>query len=163
MKKQILIIGAILCGSLSMHATDVQSLVLQAKGGSESTCALSNVRKITFSGSILSVVKKDATQSDYTISNVQKLLFGLRSETATLVKNEESSSSLKAYPNPAKEILNVDGISKVDNLHLYNLTGSELSVSHSLVNNGLQISTGNLPQGVYLLQVNNQVIKFQKR
>ena len=103
--------------------------------------------------------KKDATQSDYTISNVQKLLFGLR----TSAINEVSTGSLKAYPNPAKEILNLDGISKMDNLRLYNLTGSELSVSYSLVNKGLQISTGNLPQGIYLLQVNSQTIKFQKR
>ena len=161
MKKQILIAGVLLCGSLCMHATDVQSLVVQTKGGSESVQALGGVRKITFSGSTMSVVKKDDTQSDYyTISNVQKLLFGLRS---TSVINEVSTSSLKAYPNPAKEVLNVDGISKVNNLHLYNLTGSELSVPYSLVNNGLQISTDNLPQGLYLLQVNNQVIKFQKR
>ncbi|MDR3704704.1 MAG: T9SS type A sorting domain-containing protein [Paludibacteraceae bacterium] len=159
MKKQILIAVVLLCGSLCMQATDVQSLVVQAKGGSESTCVLSGVRKITFSGSTMSVVKKDATQSDYTISNVQKLLFGLR----TSAINEVSTGSLKAYPNPAKEVLNVDGISKVDNLHLYNLTGSELSVSYGLVNNGLQISTGDLSQGLYLLQVNNQTIKFQKR
>ncbi|MDR3704661.1 MAG: T9SS type A sorting domain-containing protein [Paludibacteraceae bacterium] len=159
MKKQILIAVVLLCGSLCMHATDVQSLVVQAKGGSESTCALSGVRKITFSGGTMSMVKKDATQSDYTISNVQKLLFGLR----TSAINEVTTSSLKAYPNPAKEVLNVDGISKVDNLCLYNLTGSELSVNYSLVNNGLQISTGSLPKGLYILKVNNQIIKFNKQ
>jgi hypothetical protein len=160
MKKQILLIGALLCATLSMHATDVESLVVQAKGGNESVQALSGVQRITFSGSTMSVVNKDATHTDYTISNVQKLQFGLRSTSAI---NEESTTSLKAYPNPAKEVLHVEGISKVENLHLYNLTGSELSVSYSKEDNGLQLSIGNLPQGIYLLQINNQTIKFQKR
>lgn len=160
MKKQILIAGAMLCASFCLQAADVQSIVVQVKGGRNTTYAISNVRKITFLGSTMSVTTTDASSENYTISEVQKLLF--QNVDITNV-NEVSTSNLKAYPNPAKNVLNVDGISKVDNLRLYNLTGSELSVSYGLVNNGLQISTGNLPQGIYLLQVNNQTIKFQKR
>lgn len=162
MKKQILIIGALLCGSLLLHATDVQSLVVQAKSGSESVTTLSDVQRITFSGTNMTVVKKDATQTDYTLSTVQKLLFGLRNVTAI----SESTSVLvnvKAYPNPTADILFVEGIAKVESVHLYSLAGREFAVSYTLLTNGLQLNVSALPQGFYLLQVNNQTIKIQKQ
>lgn len=161
MKKRRLVICAFLCGTMITRAASVQNLIVQAKGGTKSTYTLSSVRKITFSGTTMSVVKTDATETDFTISSVQKLLFSSSSTSA--IKKEASNAALKAYPNPAKSVFNIDGISKIDNISLYNLTGNELTVSYSLVNNGMQINTANLAQGLYLLRVNNQTIKFQKR
>ena len=160
MKKRLILTSILFCGALFAQAADVQSLVVQPKTGSETVNVLSSVQRITFSGTSFTVVKKDATQSNYTISNVQKLLFALRSATKV---EETSKSVLKAYPNPTTEILFVEGISKVESLRLFNLTGLELSVSHTQLIDGLQLNTRALPQGFYLLQVNNQTIKFQKR
>lgn len=160
MKKRQILTGTLLCAALFAQAADVQSLVVQPKTGSEAITALSNVQRITFSGTSFTVVKKDATQSNYTISNVQKLLFALRSAT----KIEETSMSiLKAYPNPTTDILFVEGIDKVESLRLFNLTGIELSVSYVQLVNGMQLNVSSLPQGFYLLKVNNQTIKFQKQ
>ncbi|MDR3705823.1 MAG: T9SS type A sorting domain-containing protein [Paludibacteraceae bacterium] len=160
MKKRRLIICVLLCGTMITWAASVQNLTVQAKGGTKSTYALSSVRKITFTGTTMSVVKTDATETDFTINSVQKLLF---SSSSTSAIKEASNTALKAYPNPAKGIFNIDGISKIDNISLYNLAGNELIVSYSLVNNGVQINTANLAQGLYLLRINNQTIKFQKQ
>jgi hypothetical protein len=51
----------------------------------------------------------------------------------------------------------------VENIHLYNLTGTELVVSYTLLADGLQINVSGFPQGLYLLEVNNQIVKIQKR
>ena len=162
MKKRQILIGTLLCGALFAQAADVQSLVVQPKSGSEAVIALSGVQRITFSGTSMTVVKKDATQSNYAISDVQKMLFALRISTTT--KQEEiSKCNLKAYPNPTNDILFVEGISKVESLRLYNLAGIELSVSHTQLTDGLQLNVSALPQGLYLLQVNDQTIKFQKQ
>lgn len=161
MKKLKLLIGALLSSTLLSIAADVQSLVVQPKSGSESVTALSNVQRITFSGTSMTVIKKDATQNSYAISNVQKLLFGLRNATTDLAKVE--TPNVKAYPNPTSDILFVEGVSKVESLRLFNLAGIELSVSTTLLSERLQLNISGLPQGFYLLQINNQTIKIQKQ
>jgi hypothetical protein len=161
MRKSLLIICILLSTSIYIQATEVQSLVVQSKTSSESVNILSGVRKIIFSGGTMSVVKKDATQRDYTLNNVQKLLFALRSTSTEI--SEVSVNNLTAYPNPSTNLLFVEGVSSEDNVHLYDLKGNELKIPRVLVNNILQINTSTLPQGLYLLQVNNQTIKFQKQ
>jgi hypothetical protein len=118
------------------------------------------VRKIIFSGGTMSVVKKDATHSDYTLNNVQKQLFALRSATDI---SEIPISSLITYPNPSTNLLFIEGVNNENNVHLYDLKGNELKISFVLINNILQVNTSTLPQGLYLLQVNNQRIKIQKQ
>jgi hypothetical protein len=160
MKKRILLIGALLCGTLLTQAATVQTLVVQPKSGSANSYTLSNVRKITFSDSTMSVVTTGSTGSTYAIIDVQKLLFGIQTATSVAGANV---TALKAYPNPAKDVLNVEGVSKVENIALYNIAGTELAVSYTYVNNGLQINTSGLAQGIYLLRVNNQTLKVQKQ
>ena len=162
MKKQILFVGALLCGSLLLHATDVQSLVVEAKGGTESAYALSGVQRITFSGSNLLVTKKDGTQSSFTTANVQKLLFGLRTVTA-IPEATSASSNLAVYPNPTADVLFIKGAVATSQARVYNLTGIAQSVPSTHLADGLQLNVSALPQGVYLIQLDGETIKFQKR
>jgi len=162
MKKRQLFIATLLSCSALIVASDVQDLVVQTKDGSKNEITLSAVRRITFSGTTMTVVKKDATQNDYEYSNVEKLFFALRSASTTDIASIEDPT-VKVYPNPTTDILFVEGIKSVENLRLYTLTGNQLTVSYTLLNNGLQLNVSALPQGFYLLQVNNQTIKIQKQ
>jgi hypothetical protein len=162
MKKQILCCALLSATLLLNAASSVQSLVVQAKGGSETAIALSTVQRITFSGSNLLVSKKDGTQSSFTTANVQKLLFGLRSATA-ISETSTVSNNLRVYPNPAVDVLFVKGVSSNKGLKVYNITGVAQAVPSTLIADGLQLNVGALPQGVYLIQVNNKTIKFQKQ
>jgi len=159
MKKQTLIANALFLGALSMQAATVENIIVQQKDGTKSSCTLSSVRKITFSGSSMSVIQTDATKTDYTISTVQNLQFG---NSTTAIK-EASTAGLKGYPNPAKDVFNVEGINKVESIALYNIAGNELPLSYRQETNGLQIKTTNLPKGLYLLRVNNQTLRIQKQ
>ncbi len=162
MKKQTLIIGALLCGSVLLHAADVQSLVVQPKVGSESVINLSSVQRITFSGSNMLVSKKDGTQSSFTTADVQKLLFGLRT-VSTNVETTLGSSSITVYPNPAVDVLFVKGLTSSTRVAVYNLAGLAQSVPITLLDDGLQLNVSALPQGLYLIQIDNTTYKFQKR
>jgi len=159
MRKQVLIASTLLCSTLITQAATLQNLIVQQKNGAQTTYTLSTVRKINFTGSTMSVVKTDATQADFTLSNVQNLQFG----SSTTAIKEASNAGLKGYPNPVKDAFNVAGISKVENIALYNISGNELPLSYSQKTNGIQINTASLPQGLYLLRVNNQTIKIQKQ
>lgn len=162
MKKQTLIIGALLCGSVLLHAADVQSLVVQPKVGSESAINLSSVQRITFSGSNMLISKKDGTQSSFTTADVQKLLFGLRT-VSTNVETTLGSSSITVYPNPAVDVLFVKGLTSSTTVAVYNLAGLAQSVPITFLNDGLQLNVSALPQGLYLIQIDNTTYKFQKR
>lgn len=162
MKKNLLILCILFSTSICIQSAEEQSLVVKSKTGSESVHTLNGVQRIVFSGTTISVVKKNTTQSDYTLGNVQKLLFALRSSTTTnIIKIHEND--LKVYPNPSTDILFVEGINFVENIHLYNLFGNEFSVPFVVVGNILQAKTSRLPQGLYLLQINNKIIKFKKQ
>lgn len=162
MKKQILIIGALLCGSLLLQATGVQSLVVQPKTGSQNTFALNDIQKITFSSGTMSLIKTDATQSDYTISEVQKLWFAMVNTTA-ISEVTSASSNLAVYPNPTADVLFIKGAAASSQAKVYNLSGIALSVPSTHLADGLQLNVSALPQGVYLIQIDGEIIKFQKR
>ncbi|MCH2043404.1 MAG: T9SS type A sorting domain-containing protein [Saprospiraceae bacterium] len=70
----------------------------------------------------------------------------------TSVNNIENapSSSIKLYPNPTEDILNIETEQIINQVLLYNLQGQEIPISW---NNNPTLSTGHLPQGAYILQV----------
>lgn len=73
------------------------------------------------------------------------------------------------YPNPANNAVTVGGLSKSDNVCLYDMTGRQVSQMWTVSNNATQtISVGNLVNGLYLLRVadangsTRSVVKFIK-
>ena len=162
MKKQILCCAFLSATLLLNAASSVQSLVVQTKNGSETAITLSTVQRITFSDGNLLVSKKDGTQSSFTTANVQNFLFGLRTVSA-ISETSSVSNELTVYPNPAVDVLFVKGLSSNKGLIVYNLIGVAQAVPSTLLADGLQLNVSALPQGVYLIQVNNKTIKFQKQ
>jgi uncharacterized repeat protein (TIGR01451 family) len=74
-------------------------------------------------------------------------------------------SKFKVYPNPTKDFIYINSASeKIERIAVYNLVGKEiLSNQNDLNLSTQQISLANLPLGVYLLQINNEVLKIIKR
>ncbi|MDR0831084.1 MAG: T9SS type A sorting domain-containing protein, partial [Prevotellaceae bacterium] len=101
---KLTLIGVLLSGFMLANAAEEPSLVVQAKTGGESVHALSGVRRITFAGGIMSVVQ-DASQSDYTLADTQKLLFAMRDNNTTGAPNAAADLDIAVYPNPATDEL----------------------------------------------------------
>ena len=84
---------------------------------------------------------------------------------AALVNLEDfTAASVKLYPNPASSVLNL----KSDNLAaseyaIYNVTGALVAQSKIDNANDIQINVEGLEEGLYLVKINNQYLKFIKR
>ena len=70
---------------------------------------------------------------------------------------EEQKVSVKVYPNPASNYLIID-IDYADNIKVFDLYGKQV-LSLSKVSNGVRVQTSNWENGLYLVQVNDQVFK----
>lgn len=78
---------------------------------------------------------------------------GIVKEDSTLLNISDSFiSSLKVYPNPAKDGWYVEGLPANSQLHLYDVTGRMLV--NTTTEGKYYISSTNLPAGSYILQVN---------
>ena len=75
-------------------------------------------------------------------------------------QEEEWKESMGMYPNPASEVLNVTGVSR---LEIIQLNGQLVAEYNGLNKNTLnQISIGHLPAGVYFVRLQGSDIKVEK-
>ncbi len=67
-----------------------------------------------------------------------------------------SSSSINIYPNPATEVLTIEGLTSSKKLlQLINISGEEY-ISRRIKTNSLTIDISRLPSGIYLLVIHDQ-------
>lgn len=71
---------------------------------------------------------------------------------------------INIYPNPATNLLTVEGITSTDGIEIFNLNGQKLSsVAPSKLNRQVvEIDIEKLPAGVYILSVSGRKFKFTK-
>jgi hypothetical protein len=67
------------------------------------------------------------------------------------VLNTESFefNSIKIYPNPTTEVLNIDSVTPIQSMELFDISGKQI-----LTTSQLPIQTSSLSRGVYLLKIN---------
>jgi len=92
----------------------------------------------------------------------------LKSSTAGINDVEASLADIKLYPNPAKNILNVDLGSKtpvLTDISVYSLVGKLIEAFHYNIdgNTALKINTEKFENGLYLLRVKNNGFSGTKR
>lgn len=77
---------------------------------------------------------------------------------STITNTENSSSeTINIYPNPAREILNIDGIADGQVVSIQGIDGSH--IANYIIQNG-KISTRSLQPGMYILDLGTQKLKF---
>jgi len=129
------------------------------------------------------VVKADGTDEAYAVSDVQKIVFDLGNNTMTVnmkagadvsnvtslsfdettgIESPKVESSIFVFPNPVKETLTVKGVEKDAIISLYDMSGKLLQ-SITSQENSTDINVSSLQQGIYLLQIDKQIIKFIKK
>lgn len=75
-------------------------------------------------------------------------------EDATASVTDVLASKIRVYPNPATDNITIKSIdqSEIDSVELYNILGSKVLSTASLINDSLNVSE--MASGVYLLKVN---------
>jgi len=77
-------------------------------------------------------------------------------------ENPKVESSIFVFPNPVKEYLTVSGVEKGETINLYDLSGGLLQTIPAQ-ENSTKIDVSSLQQGVYVLQIGKQQVKFIKQ
>ena len=147
------LLGIALCG-----VAQVPAIIAVGADGQEQTYQLSLAKEIVFdtAGDVptMQLNLLDGTQ----VVGLTEVLFGsMDPDVPTHIAGTEASM-VYAFPNPVVSTLHVSGVGENTLLQVYNLSGKLLKSD-----NGTTISVDNLPQGTYLLRIENQVVKFIKQ
>jgi hypothetical protein len=76
-------------------------------------------------------------------------------ETLTSAINEIETVNFKIYPNPAKDLINISGITEFDNVQIWDLFGRMVETLRATsLQDGVQtIDISTLPKGIYLVKI----------
>lgn len=94
---------------------------------------------------------KDIVNNNYAgISDMTSLSFTTES---TLSNNENDIATFRVYPNPVKNILNINNAKDIENVDIYNLLGQNVASFNkkTIINNTLNLIE--LPKGIYLVKI----------
>lgn len=156
--KKLKLSGVLLLG-LGLTGLKAQTMNVKQTSGTQTAYLLSNIRKLDFASSNITVHKTVGISDIYALSGIRYLNF--QNLTTTVAKIEKHEGTIKLYPNPVADVLNIqqpnDGnqvciieILTIDGRLVYN----EKQNPHE---NATQINVSALPQGLYLCKINNGI------
>ncbi len=148
--KKFVLFFAVMC-SLQMMAV---SLVVEHRSGADMLQDVAAIGKWVYVGDDLQLLDKAgkvlATES---LASIKKIVFADRGSAVENVP----ANSIVVYPNPTQDILMILG-AESQMLRVYDLQGRLLKTEA-----GKQMSVSDLAEGIYLLQVGTQVVRFIKK
>ncbi len=145
MKKQILILLMLVCQTLAF--AEGNALLITLKDGKKAGYLLSQKPTVTFNDAQLNIKTGDAATA-YDLAEVNTFTFVDESEI-TSIEALPAGSSLFEYRNGT---IHAEGA----RIQVFTLDGKQLTDSES------SVSLTNYPSGVYIVKMNNQVIKVRK-
>ena len=123
--------------------------------GSETSYLVENVGKLYFANDQL-VIKESTTTKTVSLSTIRKITFPGNSSGIT----HSTTNALVVYPNPATDILYIANLTTESIATIYSINGIQLLRQHVAVDGNINVSM--LQSGLYLIKINNNVIKFSK-
>lgn len=153
--KRIYVLFLALWGIVSLTVANEPALITITSDGMENSYLLASVQQVVFNESqfsTMSIEKKDGS----VVNDVRTLLFGSMQDVPTSVE-DNAEAMVYVYPNPVVSTLYVNGISADETLSVFNLSGKCV-----IKTTGNEVNVNELPDGTYLLQFNNQCVKFIK-
>jgi hypothetical protein len=154
MKLKIFTCFLFIAFSVLLFAEETNALVAISADGAETSYVLSDVKRIEVSkkdaSASMSVLLKDGTKE----GSYQKIIFN---KAITSIA-ELGEISFYVYPNPVVNTLNIIGVDENASLSVFNLNGQCIKQEKGNV-----IDVNALAKGTYILQINNQYVKFIKQ
>ena len=158
MKRKLIMICSLFVALATMAET---YLIIQPLTGQEQVNALAQIgyAKVT-QDSLFVFSHSDLMLSKMAIKDVRYIRYGEPDEV-TGIDNVHASTTCRVYPNPTQEMLIVDNVN-CEKAYIFDLKGNLVQVT-PLIGEHASINVTSLPQGDYLLLLNNQTIKFIKQ
>lgn len=157
-KFQVLILLFFLI-SLSVSSQTMQ-LEIKKWDNTETKIQLSNIQNLVFSGADMQVNIKNGNPTVMPKTDVRKMVFSVY--TGTSIQGE-APTELKLFPNPAISSFQLSSLSAQNNLvSIYSISGQVL-IQKNITSLDEKIDISEIPSGIYLVKVNNQVLKLTKK
>lgn len=87
--------------------------------------------------------------------------FDLTATTESLSADEFALKSVKIFPNPAADLISINGLKKTENYKIFNVLGTE--ISNGVISENASIDIKNYKSGLYFLSFDNgTAVKFIK-
>ncbi|HLP04419.1 MAG TPA: T9SS type A sorting domain-containing protein [Paludibacter sp.] len=155
--KTTLLVFAFSCWGMVSVVSQNNLLNIVQADNSNKTVDLDLLRKITFSAGNLVLNYRAGNTETSDISQIRKLVFG----TSTgLWDSYASQDSFHVYPNPTREYIQLNEIpGNLSGIAIYT-TGGLKVMDVPPTSNKIDVSP--LAPGIYLVKVNNHVLKFSK-
>lgn len=137
-----------------------QELVLLYPSGKELATDLATIGKLLFTtDSVFLISHQGDTIGKEARGKIRHIRFATQNNSALTTT---TNNDLSIYPNPADNTINIIGIKQNTTVRLYSTAGALLTTANlSPTNNTLSVIS--LPKGIYLLQINTQVLRLIKR
>ena len=137
---------------LSASATDFY-LWLTNTAGDEESWALSDVRKITFNGTDVVITTTDGTSKTFAMDEISKMNF----HTQATAINDLKADAPVQFDGCILQVSAPNGAT----VAVYTATGS--LATKTVVDGSGQVSLSDLPKGVYMVKIGNNITKVLKR
>lgn len=146
-----------LLGILSYSVAQEPAIITVGADGSEQFYQLSLAQDIVFTGTQQHRTMQLTLSNGAQIDGITTVLFGQMDIDIPTSITQSETVRVYAFPNPVVHTLHVHGVSDDATLRVFNLNGVQ-----QLQTIGSHINVASLSAGTYLLQINNQIVKFIK-
>ncbi len=153
----------VLSFKLSNHATQagetsaIETLPTPTAGSWVSVDVPLSSFTIAGGGSALRNNIKEIVVSGARENNVQTLDFYFDNlyfhKNTILATDSFSALNIKMYPNPAANVLNIEALTKIEKISVYNMLGQEV-ISKSVGVQSISLDVSNLQSGMYIIKTN---------
>ena len=126
------------------------------KSGNTETIEFSKLDKITFNNTTVNISQTDGTTTSADMKDIERIHFSNYSSIDEIGVQKENIFN---YISNDCIAINCNA---GDILRIYNIIGNQLMCVRQKSANGI-ISIANLPQGIYIIKINDQTAKFVKR
>lgn len=158
MKLNIYIIIIFCALSTSFCFGQENHLIINLKDGNSEKIKISGIKKMNFSSGTLYVNCLNSNGSVFRVDDIDYMHF---QTTSNLVENE-LNQHLLIYPNPTQGLIYLKNISgAINTLNIYMLNGKliyQAKISSAVESLDLAF----LPGGLYILKLNNEIVKLVK-
>ena len=130
-------------------------LVIEPQGGTDMQLDIARIGKWVFVHNELQLLDKAGNLlASEQINNIRKITF---SDLTSDAENVPSENAIMVYPNPTQDVLIIQGV-QAQVLRVYDMQGKLV-----ITERGTQVHVSDLSNGIYLLQIGTQVVRFIKK
>nr|WP_314499507.1 endonuclease [uncultured Chryseobacterium sp.] len=126
------------------------------------TATTTTINNINVSGNVIVTLVNDSSSNRVAIDNLSWTCSGISAKQSINSIENNQQKELQVYPNPIsnQEIFIKGAAENIQKAEIYNLQGKVMKTIDQPFKQGKSIKTGNLPQGIYILKLDESSLKF---